>query len=85
MNEQHRRSTKYVSLSHHKPRPVSRNTSQLSLFYCHPVADLCHCGTRTWLLLEICVSLVPSRAPQGAASPGRRVPPSGSKAEHHQS
>lgn len=42
----------FFFFSHHKPRPVIRNPFQLSLFYCHPVADLCHCSTKGRLLLR---------------------------------
>lgn len=85
MHEQHCRSTKYLFLSHQKPRPGSRNTSQLSLFYCHPVADLCHCSTKTWLLPERSVRALSPVQFLGVASPGRKGPTSGSKAEYHQS
>lgn len=76
MNEPHRRSTKSTSPD------LSRNTSQLSLFYCHPVADLCYYSTKTWMLLEIC-DLCPQSGSSGSSQPKEKGPTSGTKAEHY--
>lgn len=64
--------------SHHKPRPVIRNPFQLSLFYCHPVADLCHCSAKGRLLRRS-VSSLSSVGSAGGSKPREKGPASGSK------